>query len=145
MSTGGRSWWSLGLAATGGTVAGALIGSAAGLLLARALGLKESIAHTGQPFYMALSGAWLMSLLGCYIALAMLRDPKARVTVIILALILPGSAVTAGPLARAIARWFSTTFGTLVTIGLVLSMLLLILSPIVARVLAAIVPWERRS
>lgn len=139
------NWWTLALAATGGTVGGVLVGAGTALLVAGALGSRESIEHTGLPFYIALSGAWLLGLLGCYFALAALRDPKAVPTVVILALLLPGSTVAAGPLARAFAGWLSLTFGTLISVGMVLIVLLTMLSPIAARALAVIIPWNDRS
>ncbi len=136
------SWWSPALAATGGTAVGILIGGATALLVARATGLDESIADYGPPFYMALGGAWLFGLLGCYFALSALRDSKAVPTVGILALLLPGSAVIADPLALAISGWISPTFGTLITVATVFYVVLPLLCPVAARSLAAMVPWK---
>jgi hypothetical protein len=136
------SWWSLALAASGGTAGGIFVGGATALLAARVVGLDESIADYGSPFYMAIGGAWLLGLLGCYLALRCIRDSKAIPTVGILALLLPSSAVIVDPLASVLSRWISPTFGTLVTVATVFYVLLPLLSPIVARSLAAIVPWK---
>lgn len=136
------TWWSPALAATGGTAGGILVGGATALLVARAMGLDESIADYGPPFYIALGGAWLFGLLGCYFALSALRDSKAVPTVGILALLLPGAAVIADPLALVISGWISPSFRTLITVATVLYVMLPLLCPAAARSLAAMVHWK---
>jgi hypothetical protein len=124
---------------------GVLLGGAAAVGTARVLGMNESVADYGTPFHMMIGGAWFLGLIGCYLALSALRDPKVIPTVVILAMLLPGSAAASGPLARTFARWFSLPFGTLITVGIVLLVLLPMLSPVVARLLAAIVPWKEHG
>lgn len=141
----GPSWWLLLVASAGGTLGGIILGGGSGLLTARALGMNESVADYGTPFYIAIGGAWFLGLLGCYLALVALHDPKAVPAVVILALLLPGSAAVAGPLASALARVFRTTFGTLVEIAVVLYVLLPMISPVVARLIAAALPWGNRA
>ena len=136
------TWWSPALAATGGTAGGILVGGVTALLVARAMGLEESIADYGPPFYIALGGAWLFGLLGCYFALSAVRDSKAVPTVGILALLLPGAAVIVDPLALVITGWISPSFRTLITVATVLYVMLPLLCPVAARSLAAMVPWK---
>ena len=132
--------WAAASAASGGTVAGVPVGGGFGILLARALGFRESVADYGPAFFITVTGACLVGLAGCYLALRLLRDSRALPTVIILAVLLPGAALSVEPMGKALAATFDWTFGVLIPVGVVLYVCCPVLAPVVARLIAGLLP-----
>lgn len=132
--------WAAASAASGGTAAGVPIGGGFGILLARALGFRESVADGGPAFFITVTAACLLGLAGCYLALRLLRDSRALPTVIILAVLLPGAALSVEPVGRALAATFDWTFGVLIPVAVVLYVCCPVVAPVVARLIAGLLP-----
>ena len=133
------SWLAAG-AASGGTVAGVLVGGGVGLLGARGLGLEESVADYGAPFFVTVASACVLGLAGCHVALRLMGDSRATATVLVLAVLLPGSALSLDPIGQALAGALDWSFGLMVTIGVVSYVSCVVLSPVVARFIAGFLP-----
>ena len=139
MSDGRWSWGSAG-AASGGTVVGVPVGGALGILTAPAAGFGDSVADYGPALLATVGSACVLGLAGCYLALRFVGDPRALPTVIILAVLLPGSALSVEPVGRALADTFDWTFGVLIPVGVVLYVSCPVLSPVLARLIAGLLP-----
>ena len=141
MSTGERGWfcwsWVGAAAATGGTIVGIGVGGALGLGVARLAGVP---AYRGALYYV-LAGATLLGAVGCFVAQALARDPRAAPTAFLVLVMLASALPVAEFVARTVARVFSTTFGTAISVAVVLYVLIPLLSPLLARLIAAAVPW----
>ncbi len=135
------SWGSV-LSASGGTLAGVLLGGSASVLIARARG-GQSLADYGPALFVCLTTAYVLGLVGCYLALRVMDDPCALQTVAILAVMLPGSVWAVGPVVRMLARMFHWTFGIAIPVTIVLLPLSVVLPPIAARLIAGLFPRER--
>ena len=129
------SWASAG-AASGGTVIGVPVGGGFGILIARAAGFGESVSDYGPAFFVTVATACMLGLAGCYLALRLLGDSTALTTVTILAVLLPGSALSVVLVAQALADTFDWTFGALIPFSVVLYVSCVVVSPVVARLIA---------
>lgn len=114
------------------------------MLLARATG-SQSAADYGSSFFACLAAAYVLGLVGCYLALRAAGDPRVVPTVAILAVVLPCSAWTVGPMVRILARTFDWTFGVAIPVTIILVPLSVVLPPVAARMIAGLSSWPRRS
>lgn len=133
------NWLSAG-AASGGTVVGVAVGGGLGILGARAVGFSESVADYDAAFLVTVGTACVLGLVGCYLALRVVGDERALSTVLILALLMPGSALSLEPIGQALARAFDWGFGLLIPLGVILYVSCVVVSPVVARIIAGFLP-----
>lgn len=142
MSRGEREWfcwsWVGAAAATGGTIVGIGVGGALGLGVARLAGVPD---YHGSLYYV-LAGASILGAVGCYVAQAFARDPRAWPTALLVLVMLASAKAVANFVARSAASLFSTTFGTAISIAVFLYVLIPLLSPLLARLIAGAVPWR---
>jgi hypothetical protein len=142
VSTGEREWfcwsWVGAAAATGGTIVGIGVGGAFGLGVARLAGVPD---YRGSLYYV-LAGASILGAVGCYVAQAFARDPRAWPTAFLVLVMLSSAMSVADLIAGTVASLFSTTFGTAISIAVFLYVLIPLLSPLLARLIAGAVPWR---
>ncbi len=130
------SWVSV-LTATGGTLAGVVVGAGSGALLVRVTG-SQSPADYGPSFFACLAAAYMLGLVGCYLALRAAGYPRVVPTVAILAVVLPCSVWAVGPIVRMLAGTFDWTFGVAIPVTIVLVPLSVVLPPVAARMIAGL-------
>ncbi len=136
------SWVSV-ISASGGSVAGVLVGAGVSVLVARALG-SQSLADYGPAFVACIATACAFGLVGCSLALRAAGDSRVITTVAILAVMLPGSAWAFDPVVTTLARTFRWTFGVAIPVAIVLLPLFVVLPAIVARMVAGLFPCAAR-
>ena len=131
--------WHRGLGGTLGSIAGMVVGGCLALLVARVLGIDESVADYGPAYRITLGGVWAGGLLGCYITLRMAHDSLSLPTVLCLAFLLALPVLVAAYDGESGPRWASP--GRILLYG-ALYVLVPIASPLAAYVLAGL---ARRS
>lgn len=78
------------LAAWLGAVLGGAAGTGSALLIARAVGIDDSVADNGLPYQLLLGGGWLGAVLGCGLALRITKQGVAfTASLILFALLAP--------------------------------------------------------
>lgn len=147
MSNDETRWaWAPAGVASAGTVTGVAVGAGIGMLIARAMGFTESVADYGPAFLFTVGAAWALALVGCYVALWLLRDSRTVPTVVVLAVLLPGSVLVVQPLGQVLADAFGWTFGLLIPLSVCLHISCVIGAPFAARLIAGFFPeGNRRS
>lgn len=101
------------------------------------MGFGESVADYGPAFFCTVGVAWSFGLAGYYVALRLLGDARAAPTVIVLAVLLPASALSVQTLGQALADAFDWTFGLLIPLSIVLYISCVVGPPIAARLIAS--------
>ena len=132
--------WVGAAAATVGTVLGIGVGGALGLGVAKLSGVPD---YGGSLLYV-LIGASALGAMGCFLAQALARDPRAAPTAVFVLVMLASAQAVADLLTGVLVNLFSMTFGTAVSIAVSLYVVIPLVSPLLARLIAAAVPWPRQ-
>jgi hypothetical protein len=122
-----------------GSIAGMVAGGCLALLVARVIGIDQSVADYGPAYRITLAGVWVGGLVGCYIALRVARDSRSVPTVVCLGVLLAVPALVAGYEGGSGSGWASP--GRILLFG-ALYVLVPIAAPLVAYPLAGV---ARRS
>lgn len=100
--------WHVGVAGALGSIAGIVVGGCLALLLARVIGIDQSVADYGSAYLIILGGAWAGGLMGGVIVLRSARDPLTVPTIVCLGLLLAVPAVVAAYEGESGPGWPST-------------------------------------
>ena len=127
--------WHIGFGGTLGSIAGMVAGGCLALLVARIVGIDQSVADYGPAYRITLGGVWAGGLAGCYIALRMAHDSLSVPTVLCLGFLLALPALVAASEGESGPGWASP--GRILLYG-ALYVLVPIASPLVAYLLAGL-------
>lgn len=130
------------LAAWLGSIFGGVAGAGAGLLVAQAAGMTESVADYGWPYRFVLAATLVGAVLGCYLALRLARHALALTTSIILAPLLALPAFLAAVQTESGPGWPTTTE---LLLDAALYLVLPLASPVTAYLAAEPMARLRRS
>ena len=131
--------WHIGVGGTLGSIVGMFVGGCLALLVARMVGVDQSVADYGPAYRITLGGVWAGGLAGCYIALRIAHDSLSVPTALCLGLLLALPALVAAFEGESGPGWASP--GRILLYG-ALYVLVPIASPSVAYLLAGL---ARRS
>ena len=127
--------WHIGVGGTLGSIAGMVAGGCLALLVARIVGIDQSVADYGPAYRITLGGVWAGGLAGCYIALRIAHDSLSVPTVLCLGFLLALPALVAASEGESGPGWASP--GRILLYG-ALYVLVPIASPLVAYLLAGL-------
>lgn len=119
-----------------GSIAGMVAGACLALLVARMIGIDESVADYGPAYRTTLAGVWAGGLVGCYVALRIAHDPRSVPTVLCLGALLAIPALVAASEGKSGPGWASP--GRILLYG-ALYVLVPAAAPLVAYLLAGVV------
>lgn len=111
--------------------------------MARAIGLRESVADYGSAFLVTIGAACVVGLMCCYLALRIIGDCRALSTTVLLSVLLPGVAFGLDPLGSLLGNELELTYGFLIPLGVILYVLCVVLTPMLARLVAGYISSNR--